>query len=291
MSSQKVHFTNASRELLISEVQGRPSLWNDRHPDYKKTEKTNKLWDEIGAVVGYSGSIAKAKWKNLKDKFRVELQKVPITRSGDEGNGYKPKWPFFDLMLFVKDTLLPSTTSGNLSNHIMMPYGNDSEDDSVENYNNEETTTDRSFSETPRSVSSNEFINLQTAPSQNKIRSRKRRAEDLSIDPYLEIEQKKLDLIREEQQKDSAMTNNPDYHFLMSLLPYFEPLNALEKLQLRSNMQNLVLEAYKQKEVYSSQGTTFNTVPNNYQLPVQHIDLPISNPKTFNTYTYNEHNI
>ena len=55
MSSQKVHFTNASRELLISEVQGRPSLWNDRHPNYKKTEKTNKLWDEIGAVVGYSG--------------------------------------------------------------------------------------------------------------------------------------------------------------------------------------------------------------------------------------------
>ncbi|KAL4104806.1 hypothetical protein QTP88_020082 [Uroleucon formosanum] len=47
----------ASRELLISEVQGRTSLWNDRHPDYKKTEKTNKLWDEIGAVVGYSGSL------------------------------------------------------------------------------------------------------------------------------------------------------------------------------------------------------------------------------------------
>lgn len=227
----------------------------------------------------------------MKDKFRVELQKVPITRSGQEGNGYKPKWPFFDLMLFVKDTLLPSATSGNLSNHIMMPYGNDSEDDSVENSNNEETTTDRSFSGTPRSVSSNEFINLQTAPSENKIRSRKRRAEDLSINPYLEIEQKKLDLIREEQQKDSAMTNNPNYQFLMSLLPYFEPLNALEKLQLQSNMQNLVLEAYKQKERYSSQGTTFNTVPNDYQLPVQHIDLPTSNPKTFNPYTYNEHNI
>jgi hypothetical protein len=39
MCSQKVHFINASRELFISEVQGRLSLWNDRHPDYKKTEK------------------------------------------------------------------------------------------------------------------------------------------------------------------------------------------------------------------------------------------------------------
>lgn len=94
-----------------------------------------------------------------------------------------------------------------------MAYGNDSENESVENDNNEETTTDWSFSETPRAVSSNELINFQAPPDQNKIRSRKRRAEDLSIDPYLEIEQKKLDLIREEQQKDSAMSNNPDYHF------------------------------------------------------------------------------
>jgi hypothetical protein len=53
MCSQKVHFTNASRELLILGVQGRPSLWNDRHPDYKKSKKNNKLWNEIGAVVVY----------------------------------------------------------------------------------------------------------------------------------------------------------------------------------------------------------------------------------------------
>lgn len=80
------------------------------------------------------------------------------------------------------------------------------------------------------------------------------------------------------------MTNNPDYHFLISLLPYFEPLNALEKLQLRTNIQNLVLEANKQKEGYISQGTTFNTGLNDYQLPVQHINLPISNPKIFHSF-------
>lgn len=95
-------------------------------------------------------------------------------------------------MLFVKDTLLPSATSGNLSNNIIMSHDNDSEDDSVENDNNEEISIEGSFSETPISVSSNEFISLQTATSQKKIRSRKRRTEDLSIDPYLEIEQKKI---------------------------------------------------------------------------------------------------
>ncbi|CAI6355478.1 unnamed protein product [Macrosiphum euphorbiae] len=78
----KVQFTNEQRELLISEVQSRPILWNDRHPEYKKTDKTNKMWEKIGKVVGFSGTIVKAKWKNLKDKFRVELQKIPIVKVG-----------------------------------------------------------------------------------------------------------------------------------------------------------------------------------------------------------------
>jgi len=37
------------------------------------------------------------------------------------------------------------------------------------------------------------------------------------------------------------MTNNPDHHFLMSLLPYFEKYDALEKLQL-TNIQIFVLQ-------------------------------------------------
>lgn len=53
----KNQFTNEQRELLISEVQPRPTLWNDRHPEYKKKEKTKKMWEEIGKVVGFSGKI------------------------------------------------------------------------------------------------------------------------------------------------------------------------------------------------------------------------------------------
>ncbi|XP_071051104.1 general transcription factor II-I repeat domain-containing protein 2B-like [Onthophagus taurus] len=61
-----------------------------------------------------AGQAAKGKWKNLKDKFRVELHKIPKKRSGSENDNYKSKWPFFDMMLFVKDSMLPSTTTGNL---------------------------------------------------------------------------------------------------------------------------------------------------------------------------------
>lgn len=53
----KNKFINEQRELLISEDQSKPILWNDRHPDYKKTDITKKMWEEIGKVVGFSGKI------------------------------------------------------------------------------------------------------------------------------------------------------------------------------------------------------------------------------------------
>jgi len=61
------------------------------------------------------GSYAKIKWKNTKDTFRKELQKEPIRRPDDSGIEYKSKWPFFQMMMFVKDSLLPSSMSGNLN--------------------------------------------------------------------------------------------------------------------------------------------------------------------------------
>lgn len=50
-----------------------------------------------------------------KDTFRKELQKEPVRRSVDSGSEYKSKWPFFQMMMFIKDSLLPSSMSGNLS--------------------------------------------------------------------------------------------------------------------------------------------------------------------------------
>jgi len=45
-------FNSVQREKLISEVQLKPMLWNDRHQDYKNTEKTKKLWAKVGVICG-----------------------------------------------------------------------------------------------------------------------------------------------------------------------------------------------------------------------------------------------
>lgn len=56
------------------------------------------------------------KWKYLRDQFAVELGKMPPPHSGDEGiDFYRPKWPYFRLLFFLKDSVKARTSKGNCS--------------------------------------------------------------------------------------------------------------------------------------------------------------------------------
>lgn len=46
-----------TREILIFEVQTKPSLWDDTHPGYKNCENNKKIWAEIGKIAGLTGII------------------------------------------------------------------------------------------------------------------------------------------------------------------------------------------------------------------------------------------
>lgn len=58
----------------------------------------------------------------------------------------------------------------------------------------------------------------------------------------IKLEEKKIEAIVSMQQE--RQEKGPDYHFLMSLLPYIEELDNPEKLQLQSKIHALVSEAY-----------------------------------------------
>nr|CAI5819851.1 unnamed protein product [Callosobruchus analis] len=61
------------------------------------------------------------KWKNLRDYFRKQLKKVPLTRSGGprEEALKNSAWPHFKSLLFLKDQFLQRTSHSNL------PYTDD----------------------------------------------------------------------------------------------------------------------------------------------------------------------
>lgn len=67
------------------------------------------------------------------------------------------------------------------------------------------------------------------------------------MDGYSETEQMKLDLLQKEQKEDAELKKNPDYYFLLSLLPYFAELDALEKLEVRGKIQDVMTNALRSK--------------------------------------------
>ncbi|GBP14833.1 hypothetical protein EVAR_75424_1 [Eumeta japonica] len=55
------------------------------------------------------------KWKNIRDQFMKEFKKIPVCRSGDAGTDENTsRWPYFQMMLFIKDDVTPELNEGNL---------------------------------------------------------------------------------------------------------------------------------------------------------------------------------
>ena len=62
------------------------------------------------------------KWKYLRDQLSVEFGKIKPPRSGDPGGkSYKPKWPHYRSLLFLKDIVKPPALSSNLESDKSAP--------------------------------------------------------------------------------------------------------------------------------------------------------------------------
>lgn len=60
----------------------------------------------------------KKKWRSLRDQFLKEFKKIPSSRSGSSQEYaalYQGRWSYFRAMLFLKDTVTPRISDGNIS--------------------------------------------------------------------------------------------------------------------------------------------------------------------------------
>ncbi|CAI6373751.1 unnamed protein product [Macrosiphum euphorbiae] len=225
--------------------------------------------------------MAKSKWKNSKDTFRRELQKEPINRSGAKGDDnfeWKSKWPFFKMMLFCRDVLLPSPTSGNLPD-----LDNDLENDTQQNTS---CTSWADDTDVEVDVNSEHAVYSERSPTTldnehlaNNILKKKmkksRKIDESNIDSFLALEQKKIKILENAQKNENQVNNDPDYHFLISLLPCFKDLNALEKLEVRNNIQSVVIDAHRRK-LMSSNSVPSTIFTNNIPVESQNYLPPMT---------------
>lgn len=78
----------------------------------------------------------------------------------------------------------------------------------------------------------------------------------------LDLEKKKVQILQETSAVDKQFmqnATNADYRFLMSLLPFIEPLTLIEKLELRAKLQKDVHEAYMKHAGKPCQSSDFDS--------------------------------
>ncbi|XP_072386042.1 uncharacterized protein [Diabrotica undecimpunctata] len=102
-------------EKLILGVFQRKSLWDQTNKDYHNRDMARKMWISLAKEMGENSDVLKSKWRGLRDNFRKELAKTNKARSGDSGDILiTSKWPYFTMMLFLKDNMTQRNATGNI---------------------------------------------------------------------------------------------------------------------------------------------------------------------------------
>ncbi|XP_018788980.1 PREDICTED: uncharacterized protein LOC108968998 isoform X4 [Bactrocera latifrons] len=91
-------------EQFIRDVQERPAIWNRNFHCNKAF--LEQMWDELSSAHKLPKVVLKAKWKGLRDNFRVEYKRIPRSEQGDflvEPATFESKWLHYYALLFLTD--------------------------------------------------------------------------------------------------------------------------------------------------------------------------------------------
>ncbi|XP_073973164.1 uncharacterized protein isoform X2 [Rhodnius prolixus] len=231
-------------DVFISEIQKRNVLWNKLNPLYNHRLAVDKEWESVAECTSFSKD-AKKKWRNLRDQFIKELKKCTKSRTGDAqecADSYSGRWQYFTSMLFLKDTVIPrGYVQGNLPLVDEQNPSSREEMDDVEEEEEEEQYTNPG-------IDVSELLappSLSPVPVQS-YSHRKRQRQDTDLEQRkLDIESKKLALYEKSEDEN--------FLFLRSLLPYFKCLDQIQQLRVRTRFQEILLQEISQSRSSSAQ--------------------------------------
>lgn len=188
-------------------------------------------------------TVAKKKWKGLRDYYRGEIVKASKHRSGDPTDAVaKSSWPYFSLLAFLSGTMKTRPRESNLE----LPESMDEFSDTPV-YEDTPATTPQSIEGVGASQEgegSTDVINHEKSTKENVsprplVRSSagKRKRTTGSEDfrrQLLELEHTKLQLLTQEEAEDD------DLLFLKSLLADMKSLPRHRKMYVKLQFQQLL---------------------------------------------------
>jgi len=187
---------------------------------------------------------AKARWKNMRDYYRLELRKLETQKSGSGTDQATPtsSWAHFTVMSFLKDILKSGKGCTGLSEET---YPQDPQCEvAVYEADDSQVTVIKSEpsvqSTHPSSSASNEDL---SAPKKKRpypgTESIIRENEDV-----IDLEHKKP----ARMDRERAAEEDDDLLYLKSLLPHIKSLPRIRRLRLRSKFQELVIQELEEME-------------------------------------------
>lgn len=267
-------------EEFIGSIFMKPELWDQTSAKYRNRVLVDRGWRALseefampGKWIFYSKQQTKAKipensdsdllfwlsanelrkkWKSLRDTYGRELKKQPVSRSGDAGDkAIGSTWPYFICMQFLKHQMKPRKATGNLnapSRSQATPSQNDEplEYDDIEVLEEGEGSEEGWF-EVADTQADTSMPGCSQSPNPPPTKKPKRTTErNEQATRLLEIESRKLELLEKKTEN-----RDEDVAFFESLLPHVRKLEGVKKLQLRMQIQQLVVDyAYDESGVF-----------------------------------------
>ncbi|CRL03465.1 CLUMA_CG016298, isoform A [Clunio marinus] len=110
-------FANLDVDKLITDIAARPAIWDKNFNGRQNKGFLEDTWEELAAIHNAPKKIIKAKWKGLRDNFRIQWKMIPrdendqLLVSPEEFTG--TKWQYYRPLLFLADNMGKSRNSYN----------------------------------------------------------------------------------------------------------------------------------------------------------------------------------
>lgn len=203
-----------------------------------------------GAFLSFTEEMAKKKFKNLRDQFRLELKKVPEGRAGDPTlppEAYLSSWPWFGMMFFLRDMIhRRAMMADSLANNGI--GGRGAMTDALggitikRNYEDMESSQSDAYDE--ENSAFQDEVNLCDRLSvqfrEQSVRPNGiKRSRDSGLQEYLAVEKQRLELLQRQQEEEG----DSDRMFLLSLLAPMKTLEPRRAHMFRLKVQQLLYDA------------------------------------------------
>ncbi|XP_031619865.1 uncharacterized protein LOC116338617 [Contarinia nasturtii] len=243
-------------EKFIEDIYNKPIIWNRNCGSNKSL--TESTWESLSKKFGASIPTLKAKWKGLRDMFRVEIKRIPRNEAGEQQmqpHEFESKWTHYRSLLFLADHMRSRNSKSLDGSQKLDVY--DSYSYVAADYNViERGGTDvqavnsikqeATFDVTKKSQQQHQQKRKNTEspiPEENVVANLLQSPEAQQNSKKRILNSTPMDLLTVGDASEIGdRIMNDDYHFLLSLQPFMSELPPIQKLRLRMKIQKLVFE-------------------------------------------------